>query len=97
MWLDIIISVVVVAGVIAACYYISSAFKRALNSSSTVLQNGYLFVHQSKKSIFFSDHVGANIWIKECSWAEVYWDVYALCDGQVKYLGNSKDLILSAL
>lgn len=97
MWLDIIISVVVVAGVIAACYYISSAFKRVLNSSSTVLQNGYLFVQKGKKPIFFSDHIGANIWIKQCSWAEMFWDVYAVCDGEVKHLGNSKDLILSAL
>lgn len=97
MWLDIIISAVVLTGIIAGCCYISSLVKRALNSSSTVLQNGYLFVQRGKSPIFFSDHKGANIWIKECNWAEVYWEVYAIYDGQVKHLGNSKDLILSAL
>ena len=97
MWIDIISTVVVVCLALTALSFGARAINCYLNSSATTLQDGYLFVQKGKKPIFFSDHAGANIWIKQCNWAEVFWEVYAICDGQVKHLGNSKDLILGAI
>lgn len=97
MWIDIASTVLVVTLVLGVLVFATRAINGYLNNDATTLQNGYLFVQKGKKPIFFSDHVGANIWIKQCNWAEMFWEVYAICDGEVKHLGNSKDLILSAL
>ena len=97
MWIDIISTVLVVCLALTALSFGARAINRYLNSNATTLQNGYLFVQKGKNPIFFSDHAGANIWIKQCNWAEVFWEVYAICDGQVKHLGNSRDLILGAI
>lgn len=97
MWIDIISIVVVVFLALVALTFGARAINRYLKSSATTLQNGgYLFIKEGKNPIFFSDHAGANSWIKQCKQAEVFWDVYAISDGQVKHLGNSKDLILKA-
>lgn len=97
MWIDIISAVIVISLVLLFLTISAGAINKRLNSNATTLQNGYLFVQKGKNPIFFSDHAGANIWIKQCNWAEVFWEVYAICDGQVKHLGNSKDLILGAI
>jgi hypothetical protein len=97
MILDIIMTVVVLLFVIALCYIVTTAFKSLFKSDSIVLSNGYLFAKEGKRPIYFTDNIAANFFIKECNWAEVYWDVYAICNGEVKHVGLSKDLILAAL
>jgi len=98
MWIDIVSIVVVVFLALVALTLGARAINCYLKSSATTLQNGgYLFVKEGKNPIFFSDYAGANTWIKQCNRAEVFWEVYAICDGQVKHLGHSKDLILGAI
>lgn len=97
MWIDVASTVLVVMLVLLALVFAAKAINGYLNSDATTLQNGYLFVQKDKKPIFFGDHIGANIWIRRCNLAGVSWSVYAICDGEVKLLGNSKDLILANL
>jgi len=94
IWIDALITIIAVTITLLVLVVVARGINHYLNKRTIALQDGYLFLQKGKRPIFFTDHIDANIWIKECSWAEVYWEVYSILDGEIKYLGNSRELTL---
>jgi len=78
--------------IIAITLYLLRNFIRPTATTLLCKNNGMLLVESGRKPIFFSDVKAADVFIKKCKLAGVFWEIYTIDDGEVKHLGSSEKL-----